>query len=278
MRFKGRSFQTNSNGFRGREFQQKKAADVYRIAGIGDSVMMGWGVGQDETYLARLETLLNRRLGPGRVEVLNFAVSGYNTIQEYYVLKDVALAYQPDLIILGYVGNDFEGPNFRRAPWRFYSRFAVLNWLFSRTQLLFRFIGRAQLYDWRPFSGRIGRPPADFEEAFLSIAAMASRNDIPLICVLDSRYQSERLSHRELSAMAGKLGAESVDLYHLYRSLPESVPRHQAVKIADRHNRLYLIPGDTHANSLWHERTARVLSETIVKRLLKQEFNARSRP
>jgi len=275
VRFLGRPFQTNAPGYRGRDFPTDKPAGLFRVVGLGDSVMMGWGAGQQETYLARLEALLNEHFGPGRVEVLNFAVSGYNTAQEYYVLKDIALAYHPDLIILGYVGNDFEPPNFHRTPKRFNSRSCALNWLVSRIQVKLHLIAPDELYDWRPFSGDLGRVPAGFEEAFTDIAQLTSEQRIPLINVLDSRYQSEFLSHHEVAALGAKLGVQTLDLYHLYRHLPKNLPRHKAVTIDDAHNRLYSIVGDTHANALWHERTARVLKDFILQRGLIEPARAK---
>lgn len=52
VRFMNVPAQTNSHGFRGRETTFEKPAATYRILGLGDSVMFGWGVEQDQTFLA----------------------------------------------------------------------------------------------------------------------------------------------------------------------------------------------------------------------------------
>ncbi|MEA3357480.1 MAG: hypothetical protein U9Q67_03530 [Patescibacteria group bacterium] len=44
-------------------------------------------------------------------EVLNMGISGYNTIQEYLLLKDKGLKFQPDLVLLGFFYNDSDPTN-----------------------------------------------------------------------------------------------------------------------------------------------------------------------
>ncbi len=86
------------------------------MVGLGDSHMFGWGVAQDETYLAVLERLLNEasRSEP-RWEVLNFAAPGYNTGMEVATLEHRALAFDPDVIVVHFTGNDFWPPHFVQA-------------------------------------------------------------------------------------------------------------------------------------------------------------------
>ena len=56
-RFQDQPLKTNSHGMRDREYPREKPDGVVRIAGLGDSVMFGWGVGQGEAYLDVLERL-----------------------------------------------------------------------------------------------------------------------------------------------------------------------------------------------------------------------------
>src|SRR5215467_4571764 len=51
----GSDVTTESHGLRDRERSVDKAANVFRIVAIGDSITMGWGVAQDKTYPAQLE-------------------------------------------------------------------------------------------------------------------------------------------------------------------------------------------------------------------------------
>lgn len=97
-------FRTNSQGFRGsQEYEIPKPPGVFRIIVLGDSVALGHGVEDDETFSAKLES----RLSQGhRVEVINMGVSGFGTAEELIQLRSVGLRYQPDLVILGYFPND----------------------------------------------------------------------------------------------------------------------------------------------------------------------------
>jgi lysophospholipase L1-like esterase len=104
---------TNSRGFRGAELPTSKPAGTLRIVGLGDSVMFGWGVSEDETYLRRLESSLRAAVASDGIDVLNLAVPGYNSAQEAAVFRDEALPLSPDLLLVGYVLNDAEPVLFR---------------------------------------------------------------------------------------------------------------------------------------------------------------------
>ncbi len=114
--FRGQSVRTNALGLRGSaEFSAKKPVGVVRIAGIGDSVMFGWGVGEGEPYLQVLSAELEKRAPVGkRFEVMSFAVPGYNTSLEVAAFEHRALPTEPDLAVVHFVGNDFGLPHFLR--------------------------------------------------------------------------------------------------------------------------------------------------------------------
>src|SRR5262245_14298331 len=67
----------NEDGFRSQPAAAAKRPGVLRVACIGDSWTFGMNVDQDQTYPARLETLLRQRAA-GEVEVMNFGVLGYS--------------------------------------------------------------------------------------------------------------------------------------------------------------------------------------------------------
>jgi lysophospholipase L1-like esterase len=114
--YRDAALHVNSQGFRGREVAREKHAHTVRIVGVGDSVMFGWGVEEDELYLARLAARLAERRPEIRFEVVNSAVPGYNTPIEVEVLADRLLAFHPDLVVVGWIPNDVEPPNFVRVP------------------------------------------------------------------------------------------------------------------------------------------------------------------
>jgi len=100
---------TNSLGMRDRKRSVSKPVGTYRIAVLGDSMTEGVQVELDETFPAVLERRLNENSCFGRrpVEVLNFAVQGYGTAQQYLTLQHHVWGFDPDLLMLGFFpGND----------------------------------------------------------------------------------------------------------------------------------------------------------------------------
>jgi hypothetical protein len=99
----GQPFTTNRYGLRDREYTLEKAPGVFRIAVVGSSIDMGWGIGTEETYVNLLEDWLNahaRRRGLARrFEVLNFAVAAYSPMQRLEAFRRKAVKFEPDLVI-----------------------------------------------------------------------------------------------------------------------------------------------------------------------------------
>lgn len=104
----GKPFETNSHGIPGEERTIDKPPGTWRIAALGSSMDMGWGVSNRESYASRLETWLNShaqlhrpdRSRPLRdFQVLNFAVAAYSPLQrlDSYIRK--ARPFKPDLVL-----------------------------------------------------------------------------------------------------------------------------------------------------------------------------------
>ena len=111
-RFMGQEVSLNSLGMRDLERSRVKAPGTFRMAGLGDSHMFGWGVAREDSFLSVLESLLNQRI-PGRhFECWNLAVPGYNSVQEVEAFAAKADTLQPDLIVISFVANDMDLPNF----------------------------------------------------------------------------------------------------------------------------------------------------------------------
>lgn len=101
--------ETNSHGFNYPEIPIAKPDDTFRIAILGDSFMEALQVPLEDTF----SMLLNDELGaseiiPGkRIEVINFGVGGYNTAQEFLLLKNTVMEFSPDAVVLAlFFGND----------------------------------------------------------------------------------------------------------------------------------------------------------------------------
>jgi lysophospholipase L1-like esterase len=96
----------NSQGFRGPEAPSRKPEGSFRIVVIGDSLTLGWGVADNETFSARLEQLLRDHFPGQDLDVLNLGVGGYNTRQEVTFLTRKLRILRPDVVLLGFYAND----------------------------------------------------------------------------------------------------------------------------------------------------------------------------
>jgi hypothetical protein len=73
---------------------------------LGDSQTFGNGVAQEQTFAARLESLLRSRM-PGRaIDVINAGIAGYDSVQEVKLLERVAPSLKPDIVVVGFYLND----------------------------------------------------------------------------------------------------------------------------------------------------------------------------
>ncbi len=123
---------TNSHGQRDRDRTLQKPDGVRRVLLLGDSVVEGYGLRESETISRQLEDLY----GDGATEVLNFGVSAYCTRAEVELLEVKGLRFDPDVVVLVFVENDFD--NFNREAFPLgetIDRPAVVKALFRRSHL-----------------------------------------------------------------------------------------------------------------------------------------------
>jgi hypothetical protein len=130
---------TNKSGLReDRDYPIDRAPNTLRIVGIGDSGMFGWDVPQNEDYLGVLESALQSRGGDVNYEVLNFGVPGYNSRLEVELFRKEGLVYRPDIVVVGWVENDYSLPCFLLQKQNFKRRDVsyVFDLLFSRRRFV----------------------------------------------------------------------------------------------------------------------------------------------
>jgi hypothetical protein len=89
------TYTSNSLGMRDKE--RTIAGSKPRIALLGDSVVEGFGVSDEETFSRVLED----HVFGGELEFLNFGTSGeFGTIQEWLLYRHLARQFKPDLVLL----------------------------------------------------------------------------------------------------------------------------------------------------------------------------------
>jgi len=158
---------------RDREHAAAKPPGTRRIVVLGDSVTAGLGVAWQDTFVHRLEELLNARPSGGPVEVIAAAVPGWNTVAARNWFFAEGRGLDPDAVVLVYVSNDNEtllpwapGPP---KPWRV----RVWQWLADHSRLV----------EAATFTYRRWRPPPPDGETWRMLHAMkatrAERGDEP---------------------------------------------------------------------------------------------------
>ena len=100
-------FVTNSQGFRNYEdFDFEKPDGKVRIMSLGDSHTQGYEVRQDYTFSAVAERYLHH--SGISAQVINTGVSGFGTAEQLVLLQNEGIKYNPDVVVLGFFGNDLE--------------------------------------------------------------------------------------------------------------------------------------------------------------------------
>lgn len=97
-------FEVNRWGMRDQEYGLQPPDDTVRIALLGSSHTMGWGVPKDQTFEAILERRLNAGLAmKGEsvdVEILNFSMYGLSPLGQLETIDRKVARFKPDVIML----------------------------------------------------------------------------------------------------------------------------------------------------------------------------------
>jgi lysophospholipase L1-like esterase len=173
-------YRTNGFGVRGPNFPRRKPPRTFRLLVIGDSLTMGAGVAEEDTYAARIERRLNDPPKDRRHHVINLGIAGLNAGHVMDRLERLGLSFEPDLIVYGYTLNDVEGPNYQ--------------WIERRPSYA------ASLERWTAL--RAGwRLPAFVKSRFYSLLELVSPPEDSYVHVLD-------VNHFENPAAVADLGAQ----------------------------------------------------------------------
>lgn len=225
--FRDQPLVTNSLGLRDREYEVAKPAGTFRIVGLGDSHMFGWSVAYENTYLARVERSLNEDGGDRRFEVINCAVPGYNTAMEVATYEHKCAAFDPDLVVIHFTGDDLSLPHFLQpprgtSPARWYL-VELVRTAFGKSEddgLVAdnRALSEEDREEVRkPYQHMVGS--AGYRRAMSRLAELVGERGAPVLVLMVGEEGKRRLA-REVSE---SLGFEVLDLApYLYRHLVES--------------------------------------------------------
>jgi hypothetical protein len=284
-RYLGQPVRINALGMRDDETSVRKPPGRFRILALGDSHLFGWAVGQDDSFAQQLEQRLEA-LAPGRFEVLNAGVPGYNTVMEARYLELNVDALAPDLVLVHYVDNDMDLPNFLSEPadpWTLRRSYLVdlvrrRVMLLAGEQMVPRGLFMAAL-DRRENRFRIPedqiperyRPLQGWDrmvEAYRKIAALARARGIPFAVLVNDMDFRARLAGKSDSVLpphvrelAAQLAAEGWLVIEPEERTLAHLRAHGLGGEA-----LWALPTDSHMNALHHRLAA---AEILVR--LRQE-------
>lgn len=238
----------NSHGMRDREYALEKPPGVHRIALMGSSLVMGWGVDQGETFEALLEQRLDHERGP-TVEILNFAINGFTPLSQESLMRDRVLDFDPDAVYL--VGH-YEDPFFIKQRFAKAVRKGV-----PLDPGLAEIAKKARIDAATPPLWAAHRLdpywPEMTERALQSIGRMGREAGIELVWIYlpGVLEQTERAAERkrQLMEMARDAGFRIVDLTGVYGDMDRT--------------RLVVAPWDAHPNERAHELIAAMLYERL---------------
>ena len=130
-KWQGIPVEINDKGLRTPETSYKKLSNTFRILNVGDSIAMGWGVREEETYGQQLEDLLNQQTDNSiTYEVINAGVPGWNPANALAYLQAEGMMYEPDLILFDLtIPNDIYGKSALVA----HERPPLIEWLRANT-------------------------------------------------------------------------------------------------------------------------------------------------
>jgi len=264
---------TNAQGYRDLERRPAKTLGTRRVVALGDSFSWGTRVEFDDAWPQRLERGLTRQRGE-RWEVVNLSRPGMNTVEQAEQLASEGLAYDPDLVVLGYCLNDSEddaAAEVRRGrDWEEQAR--------ERRARGRRLVDRSALY--RLMSGRLralrenrlriaayrSQYAPDYpgwiagQKALGRMAELCKEKKIPLVVMifplfgnpLDEAYPFPEIHAAVARAVAETGWARSLDLLPSYRGL-------------DWRNLVVDGPNDEHPNEIAHRIAAQALITDLEK-------------
>jgi hypothetical protein len=172
---------TDQHGFRSPPVPDKPDPGVARIAFVGDSIAMGWGVAEKETFANKV--VADLQASGRRVDGFNMGVGNYNTTQELALFRDIGANLKPDIIVIAYFINDAEPmPKYGDNTWLDEHSAAWVVFRY-RTDSLFRQFGEEP--DWKHYYRGLYDPKAQgwqqTQAALADFAKEARKTDAELI-------------------------------------------------------------------------------------------------
>ena len=236
----------NSAGFRDDEFPATRSPDSIRIITLGDSWTFGHNVAMDQSYPKRLQVMLRSEFPNKKIEVLNLAMLTYTSHEGLKLLQRKALAFQPDIVLIGYSMNDAS-----IAGWHDRDVFVPKTWRFS----LRRFISEnSEIYKLAAYLNQLGK----FDAVTMGDTIKAA-SDQNADFLFESWVSADALEAKDYERLESKVRVPPAEYEQNIREMIRLVREHKAVPIL-LHNDLR--PGSPYQSAL--QRISRAENVTLV--------------
>jgi len=287
-RFMGQPLLINARGLRDYEYSTHKDPGTFRIVGVGDSSLFGWGVRLEDSGLKVLERRLNERFRPQKFEVIDFAVPGYNTAMEAETFVRKCLDYAPDLVLLNFNTNDYDVPEFMRRQtdlstlrrsYLFDLAYSVYAGIMGVDQQLAVFDDNYRAPKGYP-AARLDEDPAMPDEyrymvgakgvvrALEKLTAAARERGIPLVAFdvkaypgLDPKYVRDELRDGQRELLERESQRLGFHFLNTYASFMDYLKQHPDV---NSRTVFAVSAADGHPNALAHSVNAQALFDYLV--------------
>ena len=249
-------------------YPPEKAPGVFRIIAVGDSFTFGGKMHFDDSFSKRLERMLNLNEHQRKVEVLNWGISGYSTVQEAELVQQAMERYNPDLIIVQITLNDAELQPYRVTHKYQNERGKVVlsNPILKYWKSLGYFVRR--IYYTKLNQEYITYHTASFENpdswnlfagAFRRIHNLTAQRSVPLLAVLfpmmSHPFNENYPFHAVHKKISKEMGAQKIAFVDLLPDFKDKNPVRMQVE-----------PGsDPHPNEIAHRMAADRIYTTLLK-------------
>lgn len=234
------SIRTNEWGLRGGPVEPLPVGGR-RILVLGASITLGWGVPEEQTFTALLQKDLTE--AGETVQVLNAGIGNYNAPRYSHLLLTRLKDLKPTDIVVHYFLRDAEHLEAGGGSWLLRnSELAMTLWI-ALTHLQARFGDHSLVQHYQDVYRADAPGYHEMEKALAAISAYAGQSGIrTYLTIVPDVHNLEDyqlgFAHRQVAALAEKLGYRTLDLLPFFGKL--------------RPNDVWAMPGDPHPNALGH--------------------------
>lgn len=249
----------NSLGFRGTAKEVRKPAGRLRVAFLGDSFTLGFGVKDEHTLASQFEAFVAEE--HDEVEVLNFGVTNTSTQEQLDLLENYVLSFSPDVVVIVTFLNDTERigtldfMGLRVFP-RVRRRSFLFNAVVSKVEGFV--VGRVMVAHYRSGYREDNSSWTDVKAALEAASELARSADVhlvvaiyPILIQLGENYPFRGI-HETIARYCRSIGVEVVDLLDAFGDQDGS--------------ELWVHRSDQHPNEVAHGLAAEWLAKAITAR------------